>query len=42
MKRRHLLLASASPLLLSGCAGELSPGFSSRSGRTTISFSALP
>ncbi|MCU7372121.1 DUF1569 domain-containing protein [Paucibacter sp. O1-1] len=29
MKRRHLLLASASPLLLSGCAGELSPGFSS-------------
>jgi hypothetical protein len=29
MKRRHLLLASASPLLLSGCEGALPPGFSS-------------
>jgi len=28
MKRRQLLLASAAPLLLSGCEGELSPGFS--------------
>lgn len=31
MKRRHLLIAASSsaPLLLSGCAGELSPGFAS-------------
>ncbi len=29
MKRRHLLLGCASPLLLGGCAGELSPGFTS-------------
>lgn len=27
MKRRHLLLAAASPLALGGCAGELTPGF---------------
>jgi hypothetical protein len=27
MRRRHLLLAAASPLALSGCAGELTPGF---------------
>ena len=29
MKRRQLLAAASAPLLLSGCAGALSPGFSS-------------